>query len=295
MASQGLSLNSALTILANNPPRILAGGTDFYPALGDSQAPASVLDITRIDELQGITSTAAGVRIGAGTTWTQLINADLPDVFDGLKAAAKEVGSVQIQNAGTLAGNLCNASPAADGVPPLLALDASVELASSRGRRQLKLSEFIVGPRSTRLAADELLVAVHIPALDSSARSGFYKLGSRKYLVISIVMAGVTLLANEQGQLTHVNIAVGSCSAVAQHLTELEKALEGQCVNSDIESLILPAYFEQLAPIDDVRSSAGYRTVAAFEVTRRLILSTIARLPQYTQPDHLEQNARGDV
>ena len=108
---------------------MLAGGTDFYPARVGRAIDEDVLDIGGIDVLRGITAGPAGWRLGATTTWSELLEADLPPLFDGLKQAAREVGGRQIQNAGTFAGNLCNASPAADGVPALLALDAEVELA----------------------------------------------------------------------------------------------------------------------------------------------------------------------
>ena len=109
--------------------RILAGGTDFYPALGAKPLRENVLDINGLAELRGIAETPAHIVIGARTTWTDIVRAPLPPAFDALKQAAREVGSVQIQNAGTVAGNICNASPAADGVPALLVLDAEVELA----------------------------------------------------------------------------------------------------------------------------------------------------------------------
>src|SRR5690349_1605826 len=119
-------------LAANDALTILAGGTDFYPArVGNPAARApDVLDITALRGLRGITNEGDRLRIGAATTWSDVIRSDLPPWFDGLKRAAREVGGVQIQNAGTIAGNLCNASPAADGVPCLLALDAAVELAS---------------------------------------------------------------------------------------------------------------------------------------------------------------------
>ncbi len=276
-----MSLTSALQQIAVNPIQVLAGGTDYFPALGESAVPDYLLDLTKVSELRGIRITDDGITIGATTTWTDIINAELPDFFKGLKEAAREVGSVQIQNAGTIAGNLCNASPAADGVPPLLALNASIEIASVDGFRRVPLSEFILGPRSTTLAANELVIAIHIPGLSSDARSGFYKLGSRRYLVISIVMASVTLLANHAGELCDVRIAVGACSAVAKRMTELEKVLTGQSIQSDIESLVKPEFFKELAPISDVRASAPYRTNAAYEVVIRLLRSTLAALPQH--------------
>lgn len=278
--TQEMSLTSALQQLAVNPLQVLAGGTDYFPALGESAVPDYLLDLTKVAELRGIRITDDVITIGATTTWTDIINAELPAYFKGLKEAAREVGSVQIQNAGTIAGNLCNASPAADGVPPLLALNASIELASIDGSRCVPLSEFITGPRSTELASDELVVAIHIPNLAPDARSGFYKLGSRRYLVISIVMASVTLLANDTGELQDVRIAVGACSAVAKRMSALEKILTGQSIHSDLESLVKPQYFQDLTPISDVRASALYRENAAYEVVVRLLRSTLATLPQ---------------
>ena len=131
------TLEDALAIRAGEDVTVLAGGTDVYPAKaaragwGDMRH-ADILDISALPGLRGIAEEAAGWRIGALTTWTDLIRAELPPLFDGLKLAAREVGGVQIQNRGTLAGNICTASPAGDGAPNLLALDASVELASRR-------------------------------------------------------------------------------------------------------------------------------------------------------------------
>ena len=152
------------------------------------------------------------MRIGATTTWSDIASADLPPAFDALKAAARDVGAVQIQNRGTIAGNVCNASPAADGVPPLLILDAEVELASRRGTRRLALDAFISGARSTLLAPDEVMTAVVTPLPAPTMRSAFFKLGARRYLVISIVIVAVALDVVE-GIVRDARIAVGACSA----------------------------------------------------------------------------------
>ncbi len=135
----------------------LAGATDFYPAATTRQAwfqpsPRAILDLSGLDELRGIGMTADGIRIGALATWSDMIAAPLPPAFDALRQAARQVGGVQIQNRGTLAGNLCNASPAADGAPPLLALDAAVELRCAAGVRRLSLAAFLQGNRRTALA-----------------------------------------------------------------------------------------------------------------------------------------------
>jgi CO/xanthine dehydrogenase FAD-binding subunit len=254
---------------------VLAGGTDFYPARVGRAIDEDVLDITAIAALRGISSSAQGWRLGATTTWSELLDTPLPPLFDGLKQAAREVGGRQIQNAGTLAGNLCNASPAADGVPPLLALDADVELAGPAGSRRLPLAAFITGNRRTVLAPGELMVAIHVRKPRHEARSAFYKLGARRYLVISIAMAAATLEI-DAGRVASARVAVGACSAVAQRLPLLEAALAGAALDQRLGSRVETAHLEPLKPIDDVRGSAAYRRDAAITVLRRLLTSFAA-------------------
>ena len=262
-------LTEALDLAAAGAGVVVAGGTDVYPALRQGQRPDAFVDITRIEGLRGITHTAEGIRIGAATTWTDLIRAELPPAFDALKQAAREVGSVQIQNAGTLAGNLCNASPAADGVPPLLVLDAQVELTSAaRGTRVLPLSAFITGVRQTARAGDELVTGVLVPAPLQTATSAFEKLGSRRYLVISIAMTAALIDCDGAGKITMARVAVGACSAVAQRLQGLEATLIGQDAH---DPQISEETLNVLTPISDVRGSAAYRSdVAAVQIARAI-------------------------
>src|SRR5262249_39705037 len=168
-------LEEALAALSR-PCAVLAGGTGFYPAGVGRLSDGDVLDIGGIESLRGMARTDEGWRLGATTTWSDVIEADLPPLFDGLKQAAREIGGRQIQNAATLAGNLCNASPAADGVPCLLALDAEVELAAHDGVRRLPLASFVTGSRRTQRRAEELVTAILIPCWGAPARSTFLKL-----------------------------------------------------------------------------------------------------------------------
>ena len=260
-------LEEALSALAR-PHAVLAGGTDFYPARVGRAVDEDVLDIGGIDVLRGIAAGPAGWRLGATTTWTELLEADLPPVFDGLKQADREVGGRQIQNAGTLAGNICNASPAADGVPGLLALDAEVEIAGPASRR-LPLRQFITGVRSTALAPGELVVAIHVPRQDGE--SAFLKLGARRYLVISIAMAAATL-AFDEGRVAAARVAVGACSPVAERLPALESALVG-VPRDRLADCVDAAQLAPLTPIDDVRGSADYRRDAVVTLLRRLLTS----------------------
>lgn len=263
------TLHEAVEALQSLGVQILAGGTDFFPALGDRPATAPLVDLTGIPELSGIVVTDREVRIGGATTWSSLIKTPLPRCFDALKAAAREIGSVQIQNRGTIAGNLCNASPAADGVPPLLVLDAEVELVSREGMRRLSLPAFITGNRRTARRADEILSAVIVPrSIDGP--SAFLKLGARRYLVISIAMVAA-VLEEHQGMIAQARIAVGSCSVVARRLPELERLLLGKPAATGIGELVTPEHLRELSPIDDVRATAAYRRDAARSLVARAL------------------------
>jgi CO/xanthine dehydrogenase FAD-binding subunit len=250
-------LNDALQIMSSGAGKVIAGGTDVYPAAQHGKTAPYYLDVTRIAGLNAITQGTTGFQIGAAVSWAQIIKADLPPAFDALKQAAREVGSVQIQNAATLAGNLCNASPAADGVPPLLALDASVEVVSAaRGARVLRLSDFVKGVRRTALAPDELLTAILVPPVPAGMGSAFEKLGSRRYLVISITMTAALVSCDDEGNIAQARVAVGACAPVAKRLPALEADLIGQHPSN---VRIDPAYLTALAPIDDVRGSGAFR------------------------------------
>ena len=274
------SIAGAARLLASGPWTVLAGGTDLYPAHVGRPLAAPILDITAIGALRGIRPDADGSwHIGATTTWTDLIRADLPPLFDALKAAAREVGGVQIQNTGTVAGNLCNASPAADGVPALLALDARVLLHSATARREVALGTFVLGNRKTARAPDELVVGIRIPARSERARSAFIKLGGRRYLTISMTMVAVVLDADAAGTVAHVGAAVGSCSAAARRLPALEARLLGASAAADPGALVEVADLAPLSPIDDLRASAGYRLDATATLLRRALRSLLDPVP----------------
>jgi CO/xanthine dehydrogenase FAD-binding subunit len=267
------SLEEALALLAEGPWRILAGGTDFYPALGAKPLRENVLDINALSELRGVSDDGGRIVIGARTPWTAIAHADLPPAFDALKAAAREVGSIQIQNVGTVAGNLCNASPAADGVPALMVLDAEIELRSAGTTRRLPLEKFILGNRKTALRPGEMVTAIRVPRASAKGSSAFVKLGARRYLVISIAMAAARLVVGADGRIAEAAVAVGSCSAVAQRLPALEAALVGRVVDNSLASVVVAEHLAALAPIDDVRGSREYRIEAAREIIARALLS----------------------
>ncbi len=264
-------LTEALAALATGPRIVVAGGTDFYPARVGRPLDDDVLDITALPDLRRISDEGAAWRIPALATWTDLIETDLPPLFDGLKAAARDVGGVQIQNAGTICGNLCNASPAADGIPNLIALDAEVELASSAGMRRVAAAQFVTGNRRTARRPDEMVVALRVPKPRHQAHSAFLKLGARKYLVISISMVAA-VIETEGDRIAGARFAVGACSAVAQRLPELERDLAGKRLEPGLANIVSERHLAPLSPIDDVRGTAEYRRDATLTLLRRAIV-----------------------
>lgn len=268
------NMADAFAALERGDVSVIAGGTDWFPQAGEVLPKVSLLDVTGLPGFRGISRVPGGWRLGAATRWSDVVGADLPGSFDGLKAAAREVGSVQIQNAGTLAGNLCNASPAADGMPPLLCLAAEVELISRRGVRRLALDAFVTGVRRTALLTDELVSAVFVPDLAAGTVAGFRKLGARRYLVISIAMVAANLRI-DGGRIVDVRVAVGACSPVARRLPVLEARLEGLSVAADLAVDV--ADLAGLEPIADVRGSGEYRLEAVAEMVSRLLGDLVAQ------------------
>lgn len=275
------SLREALEAAADGSRLVVAGGTDVYAAHATRPIERPMLDISRVAGLRGITHDEAdGWRFGALTTWTDVAETSpLPAAFDGLRAAAHQVGGRQVQNQGTIAGNLVTASPASDGTPNLLVLDAVVEVASAaRGVRRVPVREFVTGYRSTSLAPDELVTAVLVPDPPAAARSTFHKLGSRAYLVISIVSVAA-LLVVEEGVIRDVRVAVGACSPVPSRLDALEAALVGRRADAGLGAVVAASKPGGLAPIDDVRAPADYRLDAARILVGRAIGELVAGRP----------------
>lgn len=282
MYRQPRGIEDALSVLADRRCTVLAGGTDLYPARVGMPPPPDVLDIGRIDALRGIVQRGEFLRIGAATTWSELLRAPLPPALQALAQAAREIGGIQIQNRATIGGNLCNASPAADGAVALLALDARVELASRGGRRELPLSQFVLGNRRTSLQPQELLTAVLVPLSARRSVSRFLKLGHRRYLVISIAMLAARLDFDSADRVVGAAIAVGACAPTARRLGGLEHALLGlssgevgaaaaHALDVDRDKMLAP-----LAPIDDVRGTVAYRRDAVATMLGRALAELAA-------------------
>ena len=262
------NLEEALQFLNEQPRILLAGGTDFFPSRVGKPINENVLDITGINSLKSIEISDKNIKIGALTTWSDIVRYDLPPAFNGLKKAAITIGGIQTQNAATLCGNICNASPAADSVPNLMALEARVKLQSSNETRILKLEDFLLGNRKTAMKPNELVSEILIPRPNENCFGNFEKLGARAYLVISIVMVGAVIEMDNKQNVLSLKIAVGSCSPVAKRLKLLERDAVGQKLNS-LE--IHPKYIESLEPIDDIRATASYRKDVIPELVKRSI------------------------
>ena len=267
------SLDAALAALRAGPRTLLAGGTDVYPARVGRPIDDDILDVSGLPGLRAISVADGTARIPALATWTDLVRADLPPRFDGLKLAARAIGGVQIQNRGTICGNVCNASPAGDGLPNLVALDARVELASATARREVPIGDFVVGNRRTVRRPDELVTAILVPSAEvaAEARSVFLKLGSRAYLVISIAMIAAVAELQADGRITAARVVVGACSEVPQRLPAVEERLLGRWPGPDLAGEVGAADLAGLTPFDDGRATADYRREAALVLVRRAI------------------------
>ena len=261
------SLAQALQMLGEEPTlRPLAGCTDLYVGFQFGQAAAGrYLDLWGLDELRGIRrERGGGLVIGALATWTELqrsalVRRHLPMLAE----AAREVGGPQVQNRGTLGGNVANGSPAGDGLPVLAAAEATVVLRSARGERRLPFTSFYTGYRATRRRDDELIAAFEIGPLEG--RQWFRKVGTRAAQAISkVVMAGL--------RAPSPRLALGSVAPTVVRLPRTEAALAAGRPIEECQRLLQA----EIAPIDDVRSSAAYRRHVAGALLARFWAETAA-------------------
>ena len=256
------SLNDALTLIGNEPGvwKPFAGGTDLMVLLEAGKLPHhNYLNIWPLRELRGIEITDDHVTLGALTTYTEVqANDILRREFPMLCQAASETGGLAIQNRGTLGGNIVNASPAADSPPALLAYNAEIELVSSNGSRWLAYDSFHTGYKQMNIRADELLLRLRLPRQTAELKHYYRKVGTRKAQAISkVCLAAVARVAD--GRIADTRIAVGSVAPVVLRCKQTENALRGNELNDDTMTLARATLTSEIAPIDDVRSTANYR------------------------------------
>ena len=272
------SLEEVLQLLDESLCTVLAGGTDVYPARVGKPLPERVVDLSLVKNLRGIAFQDGSWRIGATTTWADIVNAKLQSGFECLQQAAKQIGAVQVQNAGTISGNLCTASPAGDSIPALMALDAEVELMSAAGMRRLKLEDFICGYRKTVLEKNEIVTSINISSNSANSTSAFEKFGTRAYLVISLVMVATSVRRNSEGDVTDLRICVGACSPVAKRIKTLEDRLISERKSEQSLDQITIKDFSILSPINDIRCTSEYR----FELLPVLVKQALERCGWYS-------------
>lgn len=260
------SLPKALALLAENPNTWLpiAGGTDVMVQFAAGKLPArKLMSIWNLAELRRIEVLPSEIRIGAGCTYTNLRgNEVIAQEFPLLARAASWVGGIANQNRGTIGGNIVNASPAADSLPALLAYEADLLLVSVRGERRLAYRQFHTDYKKTQLAPDELVRAVCIPRRYSGYLSYTRKVGTRNAQAISKVCVAA-LGRLDDGVIADVRIAMGSVAPVPIRLAETEKILNGQRVGPSLLQLARKTAAAEIRPIDDIRSTARYRTAVA--------------------------------
>jgi carbon-monoxide dehydrogenase medium subunit len=267
------SLDELVDVLDEGGGKILAGGTDIIPRIRHDLFPASVLvDASNLSELSFIEEVDNQIAIGALTTHQAIVNsALLQNANPALVAAAESVGCIQTRHRGTLGGNIANASPAGDTIPPLLAFDAQVHLVCKGGERSVPLKEFLVGPGKTSLEAEELIHSITFSRLQGAWGTAFQKMGKRKGMAIAVVSVAAAVVLDASGLVQDARIALGSVAPTVVRSPKAEKMLLGTEVGSGAIREAANAVVEDISPIRDVRSTAEYRRHAAQVLTHRAL------------------------
>lgn len=270
------SLEEAYGLLAEAAWRPIAGGTDLMVQLSGElgEPPERLLDVWRLDELRGIAHDGDALTVGALTTYSELRRSPvIAEFLPALTEAAATIGAAQIQNRGTVGGNIANASPAGDTLPIWLATDADIVVGSARGERSIPAAAFWPGYRRTARADDELVLRVRIP-LVTDRQLRFRKVGTRRAQAISkVVMAMAWRVAEDApaAPWTDVRLALGSMAATPVRAAATEAVLEGAIPDAATAELAVAALSAELHPIDDVRSTADYRRIVAGRILQRLM------------------------
>jgi CO/xanthine dehydrogenase FAD-binding subunit len=270
------TLAEALSIRAaeRDAVRVVAGGTDVMVWQGAGvPLPPAYLSVWGLRELRGVRRLPGRLEIGALTTYTGLLRDEaVRRHFPALIDASRQVGAAQIQNRGTLGGNVINASPAGDTLPVLAVADAVLVVQSqARGVRRLPFSQFYLGYRKTALEPDELLTHLELPLPPDGARSAFAKVGSRRAQTISKVMAAIQARIDAEGRMVEVALAYGSVAPVIVRMPKTEAALRGERPSVALADRLAPILTAEISPIDDVRSTADYRRFVAAGLLRRFM------------------------
>lgn len=273
------SLAEALALLRGlpGPKKILAGGTDLIPALRRGElAPAHVISLKNLSELRRLRQENGRVHLGALATFSDLASSPLCAGPHALLAqAAAQVGGPQIRNQGTLGGNIVNASPAGDLLPPLVALEAEVRLCREGGERILPLAAFLKGSGHTQILEDEILAEVIFAALPARAVSAFVKLGRRNSLAISRISLALVIVRGEEGTIEEARLALGAVAPRPIRVPAAEALLKGARPDPSLGEAVVAAVAETAAESLGSRASAPYKRVAVRGVVREALVRAI--------------------
>ncbi|HYV06401.1 MAG TPA: xanthine dehydrogenase family protein subunit M [Blastocatellia bacterium] len=254
--------------------KVIAGGTDLMVLMNAHQLDArDFLDIWRLDELRGVEDEAGTIRIGALTTYTEIIRSEFVQRhIPALVAASRTIGAIQIQNRGTLGGNVVNASPAGDSLPVLAAYDALVEVGSARGLRAVPFNQFYTGYRCSVLEPDELVLGVRIPKLETGEQDFFWKVGTRRAQAISKTVLAAKARSVDS-VVNSINIGVGSVAPTVIRARKTEQLLTGSQLTSELIEQARRRISEEVAPITDLRSSEHYRRIVTGNILSKFLRS----------------------
>ena len=254
--------------------RVIAGGTDLILRMRDRVfSPKLLVDLRQVP-LDTISCHAGEMRLGAYVTLSQILADDeLAVLFPALGEACRQFAGPPIRNLATLGGNIVNASPAADLVPPLMAYDANIVLATSAGERVLGLGEFFTGPGQTVMQADEILTQIRLPLMPPDSASGFIKLGPRRSMAISIINLSIRLTLGANGTVSDARIVLGAAAATPLRAFAAEALLIGQELSDQRVDQAAIEASKEVSPITDVRASRNYRERMTQVLVRRALLA----------------------
>jgi len=267
------TLEEAVQLLsgANGRGRVLAGGTDLLIQLRSGRAePGLLVDVKAIPEMRSIAADTGGYRIGAAVTCMELIeNEAFAQAWPGIVDGVKYIGSIQVKGRATMGGNLCNASPAADSVPALIAAGALVCIAGPQGKREAPVEDFVTGPGKTSLASGELVVSFLLPRREPHSGDAYLRFTPRTEMDIAVVGAAVNLTLDDKGVCSRARVSLGAVAARALLVPEAAAALIGTKVDATALERLAAAASAACRPIDDKRGTKEFRIKVAGVMAQR--------------------------
>jgi CO/xanthine dehydrogenase FAD-binding subunit len=279
------SLNEVLGILSNHDKvlKIIAGGTDVVTGLKQESNrfinTEVLVDINRIAEVKGIEQRNGKISIGAAATFSeiykdQIVSKELPI----LKRTVAAIGSLQIRNRATIAGNFVNNAPCADAVPALLVYNATIEIESINSKREISLQEFLQGPYKTQLKKDEIVTRINIPVPPKTFVGDFYKLGRRQAVAISRIILAV-LMELKENKINEIRIASGAVTPIGTRFPELEKFAEGNEVNDNFLKILASKMGEEIIKLTGLRWSSEYKLPVVQQMFYQILRSATTKNP----------------